>query len=287
MRRCLFVIIDALMADERMINRRQFSKKLFGTAISVFLLETLFGCTDGPDRNFSGTNKIVAPTAARELNHWALDLQVYCGDLRAGKLTPAEWQGQLDRLFSRIELDDLLELIDFERLQANLELPDLGVSTKTVRFPRIEGLPSETAFHKKVFGMRRGRAIIPHGHSNMASGHMVLRGQLHLRQYDKVRIEDGAMEIMPRISETIGRGKFSSISDDRNNVHWFVAVSGPAYTFDVIMLDLGGFKYDIHNLDMDLARKTSNGALRVPLMPVAGALKKYGKTHHQPSDLWQ
>ena len=76
-------------------------------------------------------------------------------------------------------------------------------------------------------------------------------------------------------------GESSSISDEKNNVHWFVANSDTAYTFDVILLDLAGEKYDIHNLDIYEKQDLSDGTMRVPIMDVATALKKYGKeTHH-------
>lgn len=73
------------------------------------------------------------------------------------------------------------------------------------------------------------------------------------------------------------RSEFSSISDDRDNVHWFVAETGPSYAFDVIMLDLAGKQYDIHNLDMDNAVELPGGELEVPVIGVEEALSKYGK----------
>lgn len=260
-------------------NRREFTKRIFGTAISVFLLESLFGCMGPSEKSFSHANRIVAPKAADQLNHWAIRLEEYCRDLNSKRLEPAEWQQHLARLFAQIELQELLQFIDFEKLSENLQLPDLGVSTRTVWFPGINGLPAKTVFNKKIFGMRQGRSIIPHGHSNMASGHLVLRGKLYLRQYDRLRLTRDEIEIVPTIAESIGAGRFSSISDEKNNAHWFVAEKGPAYTFDLIMLDLNDNNYDIHNMDIDAASKTSRGVLRVPLIPVDKALAKYGKVH--------
>ena len=76
-------------------------------------------------------------------------------------------------------------------------------------------------------------------------------------------------------------GDSSSISDEKDNVHWFVANTETAFTFDVIMLDLNNKPHDIHNLDIYEKQDLSDGTLRVPILDVENALKKYGKeTHH-------
>ena len=64
-------------------------------------------------------------------------------------------------------------------------------------------------------------------------------------------------------------------------MHWFIANSETAFTFDVLMLDLKEKEYDIHNLDIYKKQNLSDGTMRVPIMDVETALKKYGKeTHH-------
>jgi hypothetical protein len=76
-------------------------------------------------------------------------------------------------------------------------------------------------------------------------------------------------------------GESSSISDEKDNVHWFIADSATAFTFDVIMLDLHDKLYDIHNLDIYKKQDLSDGTMKVPILDVETALKKYGKqTHH-------
>lgn len=129
--------------------------------------------------------------------------------------------------------------------------------------------------------MKKDRAIIPHGHSNMASAHLILQGEMHLRNYEKVRHDGKNLIIKPTIDKIIKRGENSSISDERDNVHWFIADTTTAFTFDVIMLDLNNKPYDIHNLDINAKQELPDGTMRVPVMDVSEALAKYGKeTHH-------
>lgn len=183
-------------------------------------------------------------------------------------------------MYSQVELEEILKFIEFDKLVKGFEYPDRGVNTKPVRFPQLDGLPERTVFVKKIFGMKKDRAIIPHGHSNMASAHLVLKGEMHLRHYEKIRQEEKFLTIKPTIDKIAKPGESSSISDERDNVHWFVANTETAFTFDVIVLDLNGRSYDIHNLDIYEQKTLNDGTLRVPILDVQTALNKYGKHSH-------
>ena len=251
------------------MNRREFNKGLLATVTSFALIDSLFAY------NAFGNN--IKPIA----NHWAIKLNEFCSDLRTETITTTQWQEQISQLYKEIELTEILKFIDFGHLIKGFEYPDLGVNTKPVKFPKLAGLPDKTVFVKKIFGMRKDRAIIPHGHSNMASSHLILKGEMHLRQYEKILQEEKNLIIKPTLDKIAKIGDDSSISDEKDNVHWFVANTETAFTFDVIMLDLNNKSYDIHNLDIYEKQDLYDGTLRVPILDVEKALKKYGKeTHH-------
>ena len=250
------------------MHRREFTKKLGATVVSFGLLDTAWAA--------GAFSHKVAPL----LRHWASELNTYCQHLRQATITPLEWQQKVENLYRTISLEELVQFIDFDRLQEGLTLPDLGVATKAVSLPQLSGLPAQTAFVKKIFGMQRDRAIIPHGHTHMASAHLVLKGQMHLRHYDRVAAEDQHWLVQPTVDKMVSPGDYSTISDEKDNVHWFLAESATAYTFDVIMLDLQGDRYGIQNLDMYAAESQGDGTLRVPTLSVEAALTKYGKDHH-------
>ena len=251
------------------MNRRDFNKGLLITVANFALIDSLFAY------NAFGNN--IKPIA----NHWAIRLNEFCSDLRTESITAAQWQEHVSELYKEIELNEILKFIDFKNLIKGFQYPELGVHTKSVKFPKLAGLPERTAFVKKIFGMQKDRAIIPHGHSNMASAHLILNGEMHLRHYEKVRQEKENLIIKPTIDRIAKIGDSSSISDEKDNVHWFVANTETAFTFDVIMLDLNNKPYDIHNLDIYEKQDLKDGTLRVPILDVEKALKKYGKeTHH-------
>jgi hypothetical protein len=284
--------LEKKSVETEKLERRDFTKRFLATAFSVSFLETLFtGCSDQKHHNLvkarneklqiSETNKIIEKPAAEILNHWAIELNEICNDLRTDKISQRIWQGQIDKLFARIELKELLNFIDFEKLIEGFEYPDLGVNTKVVNFPEMDGLPPELFFIKKIFGVKEGRSIIPHGQSNMVSAHLVLEGEFSLKHFDKIREEKKHLVIKPTIDKVISKGDYSNISDEKDNVHWFTARSKTAFTFDVIMTGLNRKQYDIQNIDIREGEKISDGLIRAEKIDVRTALKKYGKDHHQ------
>jgi hypothetical protein len=237
------------------MNRREFSHALVGAIASYALLETLV--------SRDAFAAPIRPIARR----WVTSLNTMALDLRTGAITPRQWQSKVNEFFEQVELRELLALIDFEKLTRGFEYPDRGVSTRSVTFPRLAGLPSTLAFHSKIFGMKKDRAIIPHGHKNMVSCHYVLKGQVHLRQYEKVSEDPTHMTIRPTVDEVTGVSSHSSISDEKNNVHWLRAITPAAFTFDVIVQNLRDEPCEIDNIDPYRAERLDGSLLRVQSCP--------------------
>jgi hypothetical protein len=257
------------MSGEAM-NRRELIRSMAGSVASYALFRTLFA------------SDAFAAEVRPITTSWLKSLHEMSMDLKAGKITPGQWQTQIEQLYDRVEVGELLTAIDFDKLTRGFEYPDLGVSTKWVKFPELEGLPDNVTFFSKIFGMRRDRAIIPHGHRNMVSCHYVLKGELWLRHYDKVEEDGTHMVLEPTVDQLAPVGSHSAISDEKNNVHWLKATTETAFTYDVLVVDLNGRKWEVDNVDPDGAEKIAAGRLRVRKLPVEEALKKYGHDmqHH-------
>src|SRR5262249_8270899 len=151
--------------------------------------------------------------------------------LRKKQTTPVEWQAQIERKMMSADLPDLLSYLDLDHLERALTLPNSGAAFK--RFPFGEG--EELAYTTQIFGMKKGCAIVPHGHHNLVSAHTVIGGELHLRNFERLRDEDSHMILEPMVDRTISLRDCSSQSSMHNNVHWFTAITPTAYTFDVIV----------------------------------------------------
>ena len=112
------------------------------------------------------------------------------------------------------------------------------------------------------------------------SSHLVIKGEVELKHYDKIEEDATSMVIEPTIDELVKPGSSSSISDEKNNIHWLKATTETAFTFDVIVVDLNRKSYEIDNIDPDTGVKMGDKRLRVKKLDVETALKKYGKGNH-------
>lgn len=250
------------------MTRREFSKNILTTLTGIALLDTMFH-----QQLFAYSVKPIA-------DEWLKELHIMCKDLKTNAISPVEWQQKIHSFHNRLPLKDLVKLIDFEKAVAGFRYPDLGVITKDPVLPKVKGISARYSFNGRIFGMLKDRAIIPHGHKNMTSCHRVLQGEFLLKQYDRVKDEGDFMFIKQTIEETGRTGSFSSISDDKNNIHWLVANTHKAFTFDVIITGLNEIPTEIDNIDIYKAVKLGDEILKVKKLNVADALKIYGKSHH-------
>jgi hypothetical protein len=251
-----------------MIDRRDFTASLLGSITSYSLLEMLF------------TREAFAGPIRSLTDHWVKELHVMSLDLKSDRLTPSRWQSKVQELFDKVPLPEMLKFVNFERLKKGFMYPEQGVNTRPVPFPKLAGLPSDLVFHRKLFGMKKDRAIIPHGHNNMVSCHYVLQGALHLKHYDKLEEDQQYMVITPTTDLIARPGSHSSISDEKNNIHWLKAVTETAFTLDVLVLDLKGKPYNVDNIDPAGAERLRGDRLRVKKLGLAEALRKYGHDMH-------
>ena len=213
---------------------------------------------------------------------WRRRLWETCEAVGAEALSQQGWQAAIESLLAEIPLPELLTLIDFERLKTGFPYADRGAATRRVSLPPLEGLGEDDRCFTKIFGLERGRAIIPHGHRNMVSAHLVLEGEFALKHYDREAEADGHWIVAPTIERAARRGSVSSISDVRDNVHWFRTTSERAFTFDVIVtgLDPQAKDYETIFLDPEAASAEGAGKLRMPVLSIDDALAKYGKEIH-------
>jgi hypothetical protein len=89
----------------------------------------------------------------------------------------------------------------------------------------------------------------------------------------------GALVLRPTIDRISKAGDATSISPERDNVHWFVAQTGRAYTFDCIVSDLKpiGYDYAIDLVDPDHAERLGRGELRARVIGWDESLRLYGR----------
>jgi hypothetical protein len=259
---------DQLTADSNILtSRRDFAKRSVQTLLTISLLEHL--CT----------GNLLAADAKVTAAKWLTQINQIGLDVKGEKMKQVAWQTQIeDLLQNQIDLPELLKLIDFERIEKTTKFVDNGARSLRPKFPKIEGVPDKLVFGQQVFALKKGRSVVPHGHNNMATAFMVLKGNFHGRHYDRVADEKDHMIIKPTIDAKFGPGQTSSISDDKDNVHWFKAEDEPAFIFNIHVFGLNpksGNRTSRVYLD-PFGEKLKDGLIRARLIDSKEAHKKFG-----------
>ena len=209
------------------LSRRDIAKRSAQTLLSLSLLEHL--CQ----------GNLLAQEAKLTAVKWLTEINRIGMDLKGGKLEEIVWQTEVEKLMGeKIEMGDLLKFIDFENIAKKAKLPDNGAQSIRVQYPEIEGVPGKLVFGEQIFAMKKGRSVVPHAHNNMATAFIVLKGEFRGRHYDRIEDQREHMIIKPTIDKTFGPGDTSSVSDDKDNIHWFKSRDEAAFIFNLHLLDV-------------------------------------------------
>jgi hypothetical protein len=211
---------------------------------------------------------------------WLIEMESVSQGIKRGTVKPVEWQQQIESLLSRVEFKDLLSAIDYDQLAKTAVFPEDHESAENVDFSSNHGLPEELSFAPFFYAMRKGVAIVPHGHRNMASMHMMLKGQAHGWQFERVHDEAQYLTIRPTIDKALGVGAVSTISDQKNNIHWFKALSEPVFMFNIGVFGINPSESFTGRDYIDPAggENLKDGLIRARRIEVKEAYKLYGKS---------
>ena len=257
-------------ADMPDCSRRDFAEHILKTLVSYSFFNALIA------------SDAIGTVLAFDAKQWCRQIDEISSDLKTRKLSSPDWQDQVEQLVATVDLPELLKRIDFDKLQRHFDLPESGANWMNLDFRGSVGYPEKLSYTTRIFGMQKGRSIVPHGHHNLVSCHLVVKGDLHVRNYERLRDETEALVIRPTVDKVISMRDCSSQSSLRNNVHWFTALSSAAFTFDVFVLDLEkGHASGVDFIDPEHAEPLGDGTLRARLLEVEEAQTLYGGgVHH-------
>ncbi len=247
-------------------TRREFSASLLGSVMTFGLVELLW------------SRDLFADAVKPTIEGWLKELVAMTQDLRGRRLTDLEFQTKMEDLYRRVDLKALVGLVKLDEIEKRSKLPANGALSRSIDLAKAEGLPANLGFGKQVFGCGKGRSIVPHGHANMCTGFIVLKGQWHGRHYDRLETNEDHYIIRPTIDRTFGPGELSTISDHKDNVHWFQATSDVGYIFNVHVIGYDpGIKGSSGRLYLDPdGEKLSGGRIKAAKMNSEQCHKKYG-----------
>lgn len=164
---------------------------------------------------------------------WLRRLDEASAALASGSIQARTWQHEVEDTLRQLELKDFLLSLDFERLAAHARFPPEGEGMQRLYFLEEGGRLQVLRFRPFLFTLKRGTAVVPHGHHNMATMHMVLGGRARVRHFDRLETTGTHMLIRPANDLEAGPGDVSSISDEHQNIHWFDALSERVFMFNI------------------------------------------------------
>ena len=188
-----------------METRREFQAKLLGSALSFGLIELLW------------SRDLFAEPIKPTIDKWFVELVEMTKDLKDRKLTDLEFQAKMEDLYKRVDLKSLCGLIKLEEIEKKTKLPESGAANVGFDLSKVDGLPANVGFGKQIFGCKKGRSIVPHGHANMCTGFIVLKGNWRGKHYDRVETLSDHYIIKPTIESDFSPGDLSTISDHKDN----------------------------------------------------------------------
>jgi hypothetical protein len=202
-------------------SRRGFNRQLLGSLTAYGLIETLY------------QRDLFADAIKPVIHRWMVDLNALGRDLKDRKLKDVEFQAKLEDLYRHVDLAELVKLLDLDRVAQNVKYPDRGAASVGIDLSKVAGLPRGLSFGKQIFVLQRGRSIVPHGHDNMSTGFIVLRSTFAGKHYDRVEDRADSYLLKPTIDRMFKPGECSTVSDHKDNVHWFKAESDGAFIFNI------------------------------------------------------
>ena len=247
-------------------TRRTFNTQLLGSLMTYGLIETLF------------QRDLFADEVKPVINKWLIDLHELSQDVKNRKIKDIEFQAKLEELYKKVDLAELVKLVDLDRVAKDVKYPERGAANLGIDLSKVEGLPQRLVFGKQIFACKKDRSIVPHGHDNMCTGFIVLRGNWVGKHYDRVEDKSDHYVIKPTIDRTFKPGECSTVSDHMDNVHWFKADSDAAFIFNVHIMGYNPeSKKSASRVYVDPeGEKTAGGLIVAKKISSAECHRKYG-----------
>jgi hypothetical protein len=216
---------------------------------------------------------------------WFRELRVAARELRACKISPLQWQEAMDELFATVPLEGLCRQLGFDELKGKIvekmpaERGEFFYRVVIPGTPRASRHEPKRALITKVAHVRKGCSIPPHSHSNMVSAFLCLSGEFDVQQFDL--LEDRPHHLLVRRTThepRAGAGSWTSISDERDNVHWFTAKTDDCFLFSCKLNNLEAGKQFRGRAMIDIVRAETVGAdtFLAPKITASEAAAIYG-----------
>lgn len=212
------------------------------------------------------------------LQRWKARLEEICHSVRSGTLSPREWQEAMQQIYAELPPEELVRFIDVDRLLAGLRYPPERLGAVT----QVPWSSESVRLFPKLFVYRKGTSTPPHVHNDLVSAHWILRGEIRTRTFDRVEDLETSILLRPTRDDVLRPGALVSMSDARDNGHWFEGTSELAISFDVAISGVAPDKQYRHPaegqnqifVDPTLGAR-SDGTIDAPILKFKDSVQKF------------
>lgn len=214
-----------------------------------------------------------------DIREWAHQLDSIGRALLNGQINALAWQNGMEDLYCSIDLATLLRSIDFKHMINNSDFNfiDQGRTFTPVKFLPETGAPENMVVETRATKVPKGVSIFPHGHLNMVSAFVTLSGEFHFRQYDRLHLDENFFHIRLSSDHYSQPGQWNTQSEDKNNVHWFTAMTDDTYLFSTKLQGVDPSQYCTSNMFVDINGKDlGDGVIQAERIDFDRAKELYG-----------
>ncbi len=151
----------------------------------------------------------------------------------AQHLRAALWAMQQGRADAAQTLDAVAAALDAARLAIALaaEIEEVVATASDMWLVRRHVGPCRSTM--QLLHVADGEVHPPHHHHNLLSLQVVIRGRVHLREFDRIaRCGPDSIRLRLASDRLLQPGDAFRSSEWHRNAHWFAAVGGPAVVFN-------------------------------------------------------
>ncbi len=139
------------------------------------------------------------------------------------EISQEKWQSSVEMMLHQVNLKEVIQNIDLDNILKYSQRKTKDVSIYPLGGPIRMGKYQQ--LKQQLFIVKKNHSIVPHGHNYMTSGFLIIKGGFQGRHYERIQDEKHHLIIEPTIDQNFLIGEYSTISDYRNNIHWFEANS--------------------------------------------------------------
>src|SRR5215470_15337249 len=118
------------------MSRRNFTGQILHSLLTLSLVEAL------------SQERLLGKNIDRIARHWLAEVEEISRAMKNGQVKQTEWQQKIGEIFTRVELQDFLRSVDFDRVSKKIKLPDDAEGVIPVNQSRTAGLPKELEFSR-------------------------------------------------------------------------------------------------------------------------------------------